>query len=341
MLKSTGITPYIVVAVVLLCCGSYYYFNVYVQNNEIGNQNKPDPIKIAPQVKPNLPKDGDKNQDNVKPSKENPVTEPNIPKEDKNQDKPSPPDEKPENELNLEKECSLRRDDCTFFSDWFALDRKGEALADKWVPYFKMYCSAFGKYRMRDHVTFLEIGVQSGGSTYMWLDYFSNVTYYGMDINTNCKQFERENVNIIIGDQSKPADLENLKKTIPVPDIILDDGGHAMNQQRTSFKYLWGWLKEGGTYCCEDTHTSYWSNYGGGYKKSTFVELMKDMIDIVHKNHWKEEIKLPDDFENENGDELFKTINTISVSNSIFCLTKGEITPWRRANSGTYTIPYK
>jgi hypothetical protein len=46
-------------------------------------------------------------------------------------------------------------------------------------------------------------------------------------------------------------------------DIIIDDGGHTMNQQMTSLNHLWKAVKPGGIYFCEDLQTSYMKQYGG------------------------------------------------------------------------------
>jgi hypothetical protein len=55
-----------------------------------------------------------------------------------------------------------------------------------------------------------------------------------------------------------------------------------MRQQILTFEYLFLKLKEGGIYLVEDTHTSYWYNYGGGLKKkSSFIEYSKKIIDSL------------------------------------------------------------
>jgi hypothetical protein len=53
-------------------------------------------------------------------------------------------------------------------------------------------------------------------------------------------------------------------REVPSPDFILDDGSHIMSHQITSFETLFPWLKDGGVYACEDTHTSIWGGWGGG-----------------------------------------------------------------------------
>ena len=47
-------------------------------------------------------------------------------------------------------------------------------------------------------------------------------------------------------------------------DIIIDDGGHTMEQQIASIETLFPALNEGGVYLCEDTHTSYWESTAAG-----------------------------------------------------------------------------
>ena len=66
---------------------------------------------------------------------------------------------------------------------------------------------------------------------------------------------------------------------MPTPDIIIDDGGHTMEQQIATFEELYPWVNDQGIYICEDTHTSYWGNFNGGYRKpGTFIEYMKQQI---------------------------------------------------------------
>jgi len=228
----------------------------------------------------------------------------------------------------------------TFFDSWFAT-RKTGSLADKWIPYFKTYDRHFGRYRGKEAVL-LEIGVQSGGSSYMWPDYFGkNLRYHGLDININCKQFERlPQVTIHIVDQSRETQLREVLSRIPAPDMILDDGGHSMVQQLTTFRALWPVLKKGGVYCCEDTHTSYWSNHGGGFgKKGSFVEFVKTLNDVLHKNHWPEAHNLTEEGIAD-ADGYFNTIRTITAANSIYCFEKGDVIPFDRVKSGDFTIPY-
>lgn len=156
---------------------------------------------------------------------------------------------------------------------------------DKWLHYFDIYDFWFKKYKNKP-VVILEIGVYQGGSLKMWRDYFGEkAKIFAIDIHPACKQFESEKTKIFIGSQEDRNFLTKVKSQIPKVDIIIDDGGHSMNQQIVSFEELYGHVKDGGIYLCEDLHTSYWEVYGGGYKKpDTFIEYSKGFIDSI--NAW-------------------------------------------------------
>lgn len=121
----------------------------------------------------------------------------------------------------------------------------------------------------------------------MWKEYFGDkAKIYGVDIDPRCKQFEEENIEIFIGSQSDRKFLRDLKSKIPDVDILIDDGGHAMKHQIVSFEELYDKVKPDGIYLCEDIHTSYWLDYGGGYKRGgTFIEFSKKLIDKLNAFH--------------------------------------------------------
>lgn len=90
---------------------------------------------------------------------------------------------------------------------------------------------------------------------------------------------------VTTGDQGDPAVLESfLAKYGGDFDIIIDDGGHSMDQQKTSLKHLWKGIKPGGYYFCEDLETSFREEFGGGGsgKTGTMFDyirlLMEDMM---------------------------------------------------------------
>jgi SAM-dependent methyltransferase len=159
-------------------------------------------------------------------------------------------------------------------------------MIHKWIHYFDIYDRHFSRFRNKE-IVILEIGVFQGGSLQMWKDYFgAGAKIYGIDIEPRCKELEEENITIFTGSQSDRKFLREVKSKIPPVDILIDDGGHTMQQQIVTFEELFDHVKEDGVYLCEDLHTSYWLKYGGGYKRrGTFIEYSKNFIDFLHAYH--------------------------------------------------------
>lgn len=170
--------------------------------------------------------------------------------------------------------------------------------------YFDIYHNHFCRFRDQP-VTVLEIGVADGGSLQMWKSYFGpDAKIYGVDINPRCKELEEDQIKIFIGDQSDRGFLRVLREEIGHIDIVIDDGGHMMIQQITSFEELFPFIGETGIYLVEDLSTSYSQAYGGGYKRDgSFINYAKgfinNIIDALHsrelklllktlKRYWKE-----------------------------------------------------
>ena len=133
----------------------------------------------------------------------------------------------------------------------------------------------------------LEIGVFHGGSLQMWRDYFGpGARIVGVDIDPRCRQFEEDGVRVLIGDQADRAFLAGVREQLPHIDIVIDDGGHTMVQQITTFEELYPHVQPNGIYLCEDLHTSYWPPWGGGYRREgTFIEYAKALVDQLHAWH--------------------------------------------------------
>lgn len=159
-------------------------------------------------------------------------------------------------------------------------------LIHKWTHYFDLYDRHFSRFRNQEIIV-LEIGVSQGGSLQMWKDYFGpHAKIFGIDINPRCKELEEENIRIFIGSQSDRNFLKDVIRQIPPVDILIDDGGHTMRQQIITFEEMFGHVKENGVYLCEDLHTSYWLEYGGGHRRhGTFIEFTKHLIDKLNAFH--------------------------------------------------------
>lgn len=158
-------------------------------------------------------------------------------------------------------------------------------LIDKPWHYFEIYERHLSRFRGRE-VHILEIGVSQGGSLDMWRSYFGDsCKIYGVDNNPHCKSFEREGVKIFIGDQKNRKFLRSLAREIPRIDILIDDGGHIMKEQKNTFNELYRYVSDDGVYICEDLFTSYYLPWGGSYRlPTTFVEFSKRKIDSL--NAW-------------------------------------------------------
>ena len=161
-------------------------------------------------------------------------------------------------------------------------DNKGR-LIHKWLHFFPVYERYFAAYAGKAPVM-LEIGVSQGGSLDMWRSYFGpDATIFGVDIDPACATRVTAPNQVRIGSQADPAFLEAVVAETGPLDIILDDGSHVADHQRISFETLWPHLKVGGIYMIEDTHTSYWSGWGGGVRrKGSAIEIAKLMVDDMH-----------------------------------------------------------
>ena len=189
---------------------------------------------------------------------------------------------------------------------------------DKWLHYFEIYETYFSKYRGKE-INILEIGLFQGGSIQLWQNYFGDkLNYYGIEIDPKCKRYEENKVKIFIGSQSDPQFLAEVISQIPKLDIIIDDGGHTMNQQIVSFKSLFNHVKDDGIYLIEDLHTSYWKVYGGGYKRQgTFINFSKNLIDKINAHHSKQKSLVVDNYTN--------TIKSLHYYDSVLVVLKGII----------------
>lgn len=137
----------------------------------------------------------------------------------------------------------------------------------------------------------LEIGVYQGESLKLFSNYFPDSTIYGFDV-TDCSHLNNEKIKIFKGDQENIQDLNEFIKVHGTNfDLILDDGGHSMKQQQTSFGFLFQHLKPGGIYIIEDLHTSKISGYKTENDSITTLDMLT-MFKITNKitsNHINKE----------------------------------------------------
>jgi hypothetical protein len=148
----------------------------------------------------------------------------------------------------------------------------------------KNYTETYGRFfgPLKDApISFLEIGIDRGASLAMWEDFFSRAELHAIDITPGCKRYATPRTKVHIGSQTDVTFLQSVVEQTGQLDVVLDDGGHTMEQHRVSLRTLWPHLNPGGLYVIEDLHTAYWGDYGGGGADST-VEMLKILIDSLN-----------------------------------------------------------
>lgn len=129
----------------------------------------------------------------------------------------------------------------------------------------------------------LEIGIYDGASLKMWEEFFGFPTIVGVDIEPK-KQYESLNIKTMIADQSDPTQLLKCLEVCSEYDIIVDDGGHTMQQQLVTIATLFPHLKSGGLYVLEDLHTSFIGAHYNPFRDSLsaydFLYRLSNRLDI-------------------------------------------------------------
>jgi len=206
-------------------------------------------------------------------------------------------------------------------------------LIHKWHHYFEIYDRHFARFRGTP-VQIVEFGVSQGGSLQMWRDYFGpQAQIVGVDINPNCKQFEGPGVRIVIGDQGDRRFLRTLAAELPPIDILIDDGGHTMQQQICTFEELFPKVAPTGVYLVEDLHTSYWARWGGGVRrKGTFIEYSKAFIDQIHAWHSRDPKRLA-------VSEFTRSVHSLHYYDSVLVIEKRPLQTPTHERIGQATFP--
>lgn len=206
-------------------------------------------------------------------------------------------------------------------------------MIHKWMHYFEVYDRHLSRFRSTD-VNLVEIGVYQGGSLQMWKHYFGGrATIWGVDINPEVKQFEEDRVRVIVGDQADREFLRTLARDVPRIDVLIDDGGHTMLQQRTTMEELFGKVDANGVYICEDLHTSYWREFGGGHlDPRSFVEFSKNYIDRL--NAWHSQ-----DLQSLDVSEFTRTAHSMHYYDSILVIEKRPREKPEARKIGMQTLP--
>tara|TARA_Y100000591_G_C21796093_1_gene679396 strand:+ start:709 stop:1539 length:831 start_codon:yes stop_codon:yes gene_type:complete len=198
----------------------------------------------------------------------------------------------------------------------------------KFKNYFPIYEKLFSKYRGKK-ITFVEIGVLSGGSLMMWKNYFGkDARIIGVELNPEAKKLENEGFEIYIGNQSDENFWKTFFEKIGKVDIVLDDGGHTNFQQIVTCCSCIPHIKNDGLMVVEDVFHSYGVSYGSkGFfnpSKYSFINFCKKMIDDINfrfPGNKKFKFSLNKFVYSA---EFFESIVAFNI-NEILCETKNEV----------------
>ena len=151
--------------------------------------------------------------------------------------------------------------------------------------YTEIYERLFFPWR-DEPIKIFEIGVAEGGSLKMWQAYFPQARIFAVDIEPKT-QFDNARVKTLIADQ---ANRDQLQEALDVSggdiDVLIDDGGHTMEQQQVSLGFLFKHVKPGGYYVIEDVHTSLpalWKGYGVERgERNTTLRMLENFVRSTH-----------------------------------------------------------
>lgn len=117
-------------------------------------------------------------------------------------------------------------------------------------PYLqKYYQPTFAPYQ-HQAINILEVGIYHGASMNLWMSYFTQAKFWGIDIKDRSKYFaEAKNLSLFVGRSDQQKTYEKIKENF---DIIIDDGNHRAKTQIPTFEILFNKLKSGGLYIIED-----------------------------------------------------------------------------------------
>lgn len=122
--------------------------------------------------------------------------------------------------------------------------------------------------------TVLEIGVETGGSMKLWMEFADdNAHYIGIDINQEILKIKYANKNqrysFIAGDSTKEVMLNKVREILgdtPV-DFLFIDGGHDEESVRADYRLYSQLVKEGGIIAFHDINVSAEKIYCAGITK--------------------------------------------------------------------------
>jgi hypothetical protein len=158
----------------------------------------------------------------------------------------------------------------------------------------------------------LEVGVYNGGSLHFLADYFFNAHIVGVDIHDK-SQYNNDRITTIECNQENRDDLNRIDGEY---DLIIDDGGHTMKQQQTTFGVLFGKIRSGGIFVIEDLHTS--SDSYPSWKDSNDNITTLDMV----KQLQSDGVLISNHITDEERNHIIANVGLIEIFSRTECYTK-------------------
>jgi hypothetical protein len=159
---------------------------------------------------------------------------------------------------------------------------KSKYLSVKWKNYFPIYENIFKTFRDKE-IIFVEIGVFSGGSLFMWREFFGKkARIIGVDLNKDALRFQNYGFEIFIGNSSSIDFWKDFFYKVGSVDIILDDGGHTNYQQIITASCCIPNIKDGGILAVEDVYHSYIKKKYYNPSKYSFINFCKKIVDDIN-----------------------------------------------------------
>jgi hypothetical protein len=159
---------------------------------------------------------------------------------------------------------------------------KSKYLSIKYKNYFPIYENIFKEYKNKK-IIFVEIGVFSGGSLFMWREFFGKkARIIGVDLNEDALRFKNYGFEIFIGNQSSIDFWNDFFNKVGPVDIILDDGGHTNYQQIITATCCIPNIKDGGILAVEDVYHSYIKKKNYNPSKYSFINFCKKIVDDIN-----------------------------------------------------------
>ncbi len=141
--------------------------------------------------------------------------------------------------------------------------------------YLKTYESFLSRYR-NEQFTLIEIGGLNGASLAVWEEYFPKAKIVCLDINPKVTRFQRERVDVLIGDSGDPKFLADVLSRYENVKVVIDDGSHRWDHNRIAFINLFPSVSPGGLYVVEDLHTNFETRYAGN-DDTPFMTVLLEM----------------------------------------------------------------